>query len=119
MSRHLIISNSNDLLRVDPADLVAIRAEGNYSHVVLADGEERVVTNQLGSLAELITQQLGTEAQAFIRVGRSVIINQHYIFAISLTLQQLTLRSPMGHKCTMKASRDSLVQLKKYVENNL
>lgn len=119
MSNFLVISNATDLLRVDPAEVVAVKADGNYSYVVLADGEERLVAFQLGHVADLITQQLGTTAQAFIRVGRSVIINQHHIFAINLPKLQLTLRSPQGHKCTVSASRDSLRQLKSYVESTL
>lgn len=116
MSALLVISNATDLLRVDPADVVAVKAEGNYSYVVLADGDERLVAFQLGHVADMITRQLGAAAQAFIRVGRSVIINRRYIFAINLPHLQLTLRSAQGFKCTVSASRDSLRQLKDFVE---
>ncbi|MBQ0021645.1 MAG: LytTR family transcriptional regulator [Prevotellaceae bacterium] len=116
MIEPLIISNSTDLLRIMPSDILCIKAEGNYSVVITSDGEKLLVSFQLGQVEQMIAEQLSTEAQAFIRIGRGVIINRNYIFTISIPHQRLGMRSAQGHSVQLEASKESLKQLKHFVE---
>lgn len=84
MTHKLIISNNTDLLRVSALDVMAMKADGNYSIIILNDGDERIVAFQLGQMEALINEQLGVNATMFIRIGRGVIINQEYLFAINM-----------------------------------
>ena len=57
------------------------------------------------------------EAEAFIRIGRSLIINRNYIYYINLNRQLLLLREPSGRRHeTMKVSHESLKKLKELIE---
>ena len=81
-SKIIIISNTNELVRVRPERIVYIESDGNYSTMVLHDKTEHVFTMNLAHCQELIEQQLGKEAETFIRIGKQLIINREYIFKI-------------------------------------
>lgn len=118
MKHQLIVSNSNDLVRLYPEDIICVEAGGNYSTFYLIGGEKRLVLFQLGQLEHMMGEQLGEEAEAFVRIGRSLIINRNYIYYINLNKQQLMLRDHNGHQHeTLKVSRESLKKLKDLIEN--
>lgn len=119
MQLEIIISNATGLLRVSALDIICIKAEGNYSTIVVSDGDERLVLFQLGQLEQMINEQLGAEASMFIRIGRGVIMNREYLYAINLPKQHLILRAPSGHKVTLTASRESLRQLKMLIDSTI
>lgn len=119
MQYEIIISNSTELVRISAKDIMGIRADGNYCYIILNDGEERLIAFQLGQLEQIITEQLGNNASMFIRIGRGVIINYDFLYAISIPKQQLILRSSSGIKATLSASKESLKNLKIFVDNSL
>ncbi len=116
MAEPLIISNSTDLLRIKSCDILCVKAEGNYSTVITSDGDELLVSFQLGQVEQMIAEQLDDDAQAFIRIGRGAIINRNHIFIINIPRQHLCLRSEQGHRSTIEASKESLKQLKNLIE---
>ena len=83
MDEHIVISTSADLLRIAAAELVYAEADGNYTTLMLTDGERRVVTMQLGQLEKLIASQMPQAAQRFARIGKSLIVKS-VVCAISI-----------------------------------
>lgn len=75
----LIISNSNELVRVKPERIVYVELDGNYSTMVLHDKTEHVFTMNLAHFQQMIEEQLGREAMTFIRLGKQLIVNRAYI----------------------------------------
>ena len=67
----------------------------------------------------MINEQLGAEASMFIRIGRGVIINREYLYAINLPKQHMILRAPSGYKVDLTASKESLRQLKMLVDSTI
>ena len=117
MKPQLIISNTAELVRLHSEDILSIEADGNYSNLYIVGEEERMVLGQLGQLERMIGDQLGEEASAFIRVGRSLIINRNYIYYINPSRQVLIMRDPNGRKHEIKkASHESLKNLKEFIE---
>ena len=117
MQRTLIISNTTDMLRILPTDIMCIKAEGNYSTLTTTEGDDSLISFQLGQIEQMIGEQLEEEdANMFIRIGRGAIINRKYIFTINIPHQQLCLRSDRGKRARIEASRESLKQLKLYIE---
>lgn len=117
MKRQLIISNTAELIRLHTEDILCIEADGNYSTLHVMGDEKRVVLFQLGQLELMISTQLGEEAEAFVRIGRSLIVNRNYIYYINPSRQILLLRDPSGRRYeTQKASHDSLKKLKELIE---
>ena len=114
---YIIISKGTELLRVPQEKLVYISSEGNYSNVVTADNRKRLVTYQLGQIEDVIGEQLGDSGSNFLRLGRSLIINTDYIYAIDVARQQLIMSDCAGCYHELTASREVLIKLKAYIES--
>lgn len=118
MKDYLIISTSLELLRVPMSDIIYISSDGNYSSIVLANGETRMVTMQLGQIEVLLSSQAHSNDVKFVRVGRGFIINCEYVFFINLTKQQLVLSDGRLATHTLTASKDALRNIKLMFEND-
>lgn len=112
----LRISTSTELVRVATDEIVYVRADGNYSDLVLTNGKSRKMTFQLHFFDEVF--QL-LQNNMFVRVGRSLIVNKRYIHVINLT-EQMLIFSGQQIKSDIKpvnVSREALKQLKELLEN--
>ena len=116
MKKQLVISTSIDLVRIAPERIIYIASDGNYSTLVQTDGEVRMLTFQLGQIERMIADQLGSEGNNFIRIGKSLIINRSYIYYINVTKQKLTLSDVASFSHTVTASKEALKQLKELIE---
>ena len=119
MTKQLIISTSNDLVRIAPDRIVCVSSDGNYSTLVQADGEMRMLSFQLGQIEKMIASQLGSEGNSFIRIGKSLIINRSYIYYINVPKQKLVLSDVTTFSHTVTASREALKQLKELLEKEV
>lgn len=111
----LKISTSTELVRVATDEVVFVRADGNYSDLVLTNGKIRKLTFQIHFFEEAF-QRL--RANTFVRVGRSLIVNRRYIHVINLTEQSLVLTGQeiKADMPVINASREALKQLKEALE---
>lgn len=113
----LIISYSNELVRIKPERVVYVESDGNYSTMVLHDKTEQVFTMNLAHCQQLMEEQLGKEAMTFIRLGKQLIINRAYIFKINVNKQQLIMsNTEVNNAFTLQASKEALKQLKTLIE---
>ncbi len=119
MRNYLIISNSNELVRIAPERIVYISSDGNYSLLVQSDDQTRILSFQLGELERMISEQLGTSGNVFIRIGRSLIINRLYVYHIDVPKQKLILSDCRTVNRTVTASVAALKQLKELLESEL
>ena len=104
------------MVRVATDEIVYVRADGNYSDLVLTNGKSRKMTFQL-HFFDGVFQQL--QDNLFVRVGRSLIVNKRYIHVINLTEQTLTFSGQQinGDIRPVNVSREALKQLKELLEN--
>ena len=116
MSKFITISKGTEFLRVPADHLVFISADGNYSNVMTRDGKSALVSFQLGQVEDLIADQLGDGGGQFIRLGRGLIINIHFVYRIDIATQQLILSDCNGCYHELSASREVLIKLKAYME---
>lgn len=112
----LRISTTTELVRVATNEIVYVRADGNYSDLVLTNGKSRKLTFQLHFFDEVF-QQLHNNM--FVRVGRSLIVNKRYIYVVNLPNQRLyfagqQLQNEIG---PLDVSREALKQLKELLED--
>ncbi len=119
MRRQLVIATSIDLVRIAPERIVYINSDGNYSAMVQADGETRILSFQLGQIEQLIASQLGGEGNMFIRIGKSLIINRYYTHYINVPKQKLILSDATTFSYTLTASKEALKGLKELIEKEV
>ena len=114
----LIISNSNELVRVKPERIVYVESDGNYSTLVLHDKTELVFTMNLAHCQQMLEEQLGKDAMIFIRLGKQLIVNRTYIFKVNPQKQQLVMsNNEVNQAFTLQASKEALKQLKALIES--
>lgn len=119
-SKVIIISNSVELVRVKPERVVYVESDGNYSRMVLHDKTEHLFTLNLAHCQQIIEEQLGKEAQTFVRIGKQLLINRMYIYKINVNKQQLVMSDMLlSHAFTLSASKEALKQLKAYLESTI
>lgn len=126
----LRISTSTEMVRVATSEIVYVKADGNYSEMVLIHNRKLRITMQLHKFEGLF-QQLNKNF--FQRVGRSLIVNKRYVYRINLTDQKLQFAGPhlvkdistafaeertkrFEDNYTLTVSRDALKDLKETME---
>lgn len=116
-NKEIIISNTNELVRVKPERVVYVESDGNYSTMVLHDKTEHLFTMNLAHCQQLLEEQLGKEAATFIRIGKQLIVNRAYIYKINVNKQQLVMSDmALNHAFSLQASKEALKQLKALLE---
>jgi len=119
MRSKLLITTSNELVRISPTNIVYISSDGNYSALMQVDGESRMLSYQLGQLEKIFGEQLGKESEIFIRIGKGIIINRSYIYYINVQKQKLILSDAATFHYAVTASKEALKQLKEFVEKEM
>ncbi len=116
MARFITLTTVSTLLRIPPERLMFIEADGNYSTIYMQDGHPRRVPFQLGTIAQIIYDQIGEEQTPFLRIGRSLIVNKNFILAIDIPDQTVTLSDCQSQYHVLTASRKVLTDVKSYLE---
>ena len=116
---HLVISTNADLLRINIRQILYFKSDGNYCTLFLVGGEIRMIAYQLGQVEKMIAEQLPELSNTFVRIGRSYIVNLHYVYYINPSKQLLLLSDTQQGRYTLNASRDALVALKEAIESKL
>ncbi|MCD7970446.1 MAG: LytTR family transcriptional regulator DNA-binding domain-containing protein [Alistipes sp.] len=120
MPKYIILTNTNEVVRVSPERIAYITSDGNYSSMVLTDEEKHIFSFNLSAFEKILEQQLDNEAQTLIRLGKRLIINERYIHYINISKQQITLSDiSFPTKFTLKASKEALRILKATLEDSI
>ena len=111
----LRISTTNMLVRVATEEIVFVRADGNYSDLVLTNGKTRNMPFQLHYFEDAF-QKLNTNM--FVRLGRSLIVNKRYIYIINLADGTLRFsgQNIKAELSPIRVSREALKALKEQLQ---
>lgn len=89
-----------------------IMADGNYTQVCYIGGMKTMISVGLSKVESMLSASYGAgQVCPFVRLGRSVIINQRYLHDINVLKQNLVLSDCMQHALTLKLPK---ALLKKY-----
>ena len=82
-------------------DIAFIRADGNYSQVTTFDATE-------DTLVSLAAMEQSLDADTFVRIDRSTIVNRLLIYKINAKRRLCTLRSADGRTANLELSKSGL-----------
>lgn len=116
MSSFLRFSTSAEIVKVPADALVFVKADGNYSTIVMADRSDYVLTLQLGQIERLIAEGVDEGDFRFIRIGKSLIVNRAYITYINVPRQKMVLSDCRSFRHEVSASREALKAMKDFLE---
>lgn len=112
--------NSRDELFVLDLDKVAyIQASGNYSRIVYIGGMQMMITLGLSKLEGMIKMIVPKDRRSpFVRLGRSLLVNQTYLTHINVLKQRLTLSDNQEHSYVLDAPKALLKAYKDLIRKS-
>ena len=117
MEKLFSFSTTTELLRIPAGAVVYVKADGNYSSIVTADGLEHVLTLQIGQVERRIADMTGAGDRRFIRIGKSLIVNSDFISFVNVARQKLIMSDCRTFSRELSASREALRSLKEVLES--
>ena len=108
MKEKLLIHTVNEAYSFQPDQVICIEADGNYCNLHLSNGNEYLLSFQLGQVESIIKEQLSYTNHSFVRVGKSLIVNMDELICVNITKQTLEMNQPSGEKLLFNASREAL-----------
>lgn len=93
-----------------------MRADGNYTNVMYIDGQTVVLSLGLSKVEGLVGQAYpkGTKSP-FVRMGRSMIINQSYLNRINILKQKLYLYDYENHIYSLTVPKPLLKEYREII----
>lgn len=109
---YLYMNLRDEMLRIDINHIVFFEADRSSLDIVCSNGIRHTVCMNLRQMSQLLTQNLGINADIFIRVGKSLIVNRQYIQHISVPLSSILLSDAATFDFRLNASKEALRRLK-------
>jgi DNA-binding LytR/AlgR family response regulator len=88
--RRVLFNSRDELISIDLEKVALVKANGNYSTLYYISQREVMLSFGITKVFELIQNAHLTESQ-FVKIGRSLIINQTFLERIDVLRQQLIL----------------------------
>lgn len=90
--KKLCINNRDEMILLSIDEIAYVMADGNYVSISYITGKKCILSLGLSKFFEMITKVYGNVSVCpFIKLGRSVIVNQTYLYEINILKQLLTL----------------------------
>jgi|WetSurMetagenome_2_1015567.scaffolds.fasta_scaffold05155_5 two-component system, LytTR family, response regulator len=98
--KKLIYRNISGIVVIDPAEIIYVKAEGNYSIFRLSTGRSETVTQLIGKVEEQL------DDERFFRTGRTCIINLDHLKRVnSLKHQCILIHNGSEFECEIARNR--------------
>lgn len=117
MNNHdVILFNSRDeLFRIEVSKVVYFEADGNYTHIILANKLDFSVLMNLAKMEKVLADNLHERAGRFMRIGKRFIVNTNYIVHVHTLKQRLVLSDGISFAYTINISKEALKNVKKVI----
>lgn len=112
----LCLNSRDELLIIDLQKIAFFQANGNYTHLNYISGVSHLVTLGISKVEEYIRMSWPKDVYSpFVRLGRSLIINQRFLSEISVIKQKVILSDNDGHSYTLTVPRPLIKEYKKKI----
>lgn len=101
---HLRINLRSGFIKINPEEIIFIKASGNYTEIQLINNENHLVTKSIGALIQLL------QCCHFLRISRSIAINLKYLRQVDTKKREILLKYG-STEYVVEASREYLKNL--------
>ena len=117
--KKICINNRDEMVILFVDNIAYIMADGNYTKICYIGGMTTVLSFGLSKIEEMVSAAYaeGT-VSPFVRLGRSVIINQLFLYDINILKQHLVLSDCMKNTITLKLPKLLLTKYKDLVSHS-
>lgn len=104
------------MLIIDLQKIAFFQANGNYTHINYISGDSQLVTLGLTKVEEYIRMSWPKDVPSpFVRLGRSLIINQSFLSEISILKQKVTLSDNNGKSYSLSVPKPLIKEYKEKI----
>lgn len=111
-SEFLFLNSRDELLRIDISKIVYFEANGNYTHIILANKLKSSVCMNLAQTEKMLAERLKEKSRCFVRIGKSYIVNMSFVYQISIIKQRLVLSDYTSFAYQLEISKEALKKLR-------
>lgn len=112
----LCLNSRDELLIINLEKIAFFQANGNYTHLNYIEGETHLLTIGLSKVEDFIRKSWPKgKPSPFIRLGRSLIINQTFLSEISVLKQKVVLSDCGAHTYSLSVPKPLLKEYKEKI----
>ena len=117
--KKICLNNRDEMIMLFVDNIAYIMADGNYTKICYIGGMTTVLSFGISKVETLVSASYADgEVSPFVRLGRSVIINQWFLYDINVLKQHLVLSDCMKNTITLKLTKPLLKKYKDMVSKS-
>lgn len=117
--KKICINNRDEMVILFVDNIAYIMADGNYTKICYMGGITTVLSFGLSKVEAMVSAAYAEGTiSPFVRLGRSVIINQLFLYDINILKQHLVLSDCMKNTITLKLPKPLLKKYKDLVSRS-
>lgn len=115
----LCLNSRDEMYILDLEKVAYMAANGNYTRIVYIEGMQVMATMGISKMEEMIKKVIPVDRKSpFVRLGRSLMINQNYLSHINILKQRITLSDNQTHSHMLEVPKALLRAYKDLIINN-
>ena len=117
--KKICLNNRDEMIMLFVDNIAYIMADGNYTKICYIGGMTTVLSFGVSKVETLVSASYADgEVSPFVRLGRSVIINQWFLYDINVLKQHLVLSDCIKNTITLKLPKPLLKKYKELVSKS-
>ncbi len=117
--KKICLNNRDEMIMLFVDNIAYIMADGNYTKICYIGGMTTVLSFGISKVETLVSASYADgEVSPFVRLGRSVIINQWFLYDINVLKQHLVLSDCIKNTITLKLPKPLLKKYKDLVSKS-
>lgn len=117
--KKICLNNRDEMIMLFVDNIAYIMADGNYTKICYIGGMTTVLSFGISKVETLVSASYADgEVSPFVRLGRSVIVNQWFLYDINVLKQHLVLSDCMKNTITLKLPKPLLKKYKDLVSKS-
>ena len=117
--KKICLNNRDEMIMLFVDNIAYIMADGNYTKICYIGGMTTVLSFGISKVETLVSASYADgEVRPFVRLGRSVIINQWFLYDINVLKQHLVLSDCIKNTITLKLPKPLLKKYKELVSKS-
>lgn len=118
-TNYIFFKSRDEILRIDTSAIVYFEADGNYTHIILANGLKGLMCMNLARMQKTLELSMKDKARRFVRIGKRYIINMNYIYHVHVLHQSVILSDQKTFSYEIQISKEALRNLKELIEQSV
>ena len=110
--KKILINKRDEMVVVHLDNLAYLLADGSYTKIVYIGCMQKTLAIGITDMEKIITNAYSKKTSPFIRLGRSLILNQSFLYSINLMKHRITLSDTIKNVLQLELPKPLLKKYK-------